>query len=460
MNSKYNIPLFEDTTDDELDWLIANSSELVLEKGEFFAREGEPPKAFYIVLEGELHVTRTVNGQPMVMGTTPRGVIGNELPILNGTTCPATARAIMRCVLMTFDIKTFRAIFGACPTVGSKILKIAAERTVNIAGMLKQQEKMAALGKLSAGLAHELNNPAAAARRAADTLRETLPDLQRRTLALCDLELPEQELDKLDAFQRQMVERASSAKPLSTLEQSDREEQIGDWLDQAGVAESWELAGTFATAQLTPAELAALAEPIAPAQRGVMLSWLASAISAAGLLDEVMNSTRRISDLVGAIKSYTYMDQAGGLQEVDVHKGLENTLAILAHKLKNITLVRTYDPELPHILARGSELNQVWTNLIDNAIDAMHGSGSLQVITRCEHNFVMVEFTDNGPGIPPDVLPRIFDPFFTTKSFGFGTGLGLDITYRIVQQHNGTIEVHSKPGQTRFIVRLPLGTNT
>jgi signal transduction histidine kinase len=176
------------------------------------------------------------------------------------------------------------------------------------------------------------------------------------------------------------------------------------------------------------------------------------------MLDAIEQSTARISELVGAIKQYTYMDQAP-VQEVDIHKGLENTLKVLNHKLKKIEVIREYDPEMPLILARGGDLNQVWTNLVDNAIDALNGSngGTIWIITRCENNFAMVEIADNGPGIPSDIQPHLFEPFFTTKEVGAGTGLGLDITYRIIQQHNGAIEVQSKPGQTRFIIRLPVG---
>jgi signal transduction histidine kinase len=187
----------------------------------------------------------------------------------------------------------------------------------------------------------------------------------------------------------------------------------------------------------------------------ILLLWLCESLGATGLLDEIGQSARRIADLVGAIKEYTYMDQ-GDLQQVDIHRDLENTLRILKHKLKEIQVDRQFDPELPKVMAHGGQLNQVWTNLIDNAADALGGQGVLSLITRSENDFVMVEVADNGPGIPPEILPRIFEPFFTTKSVGAGTGLGLDTSYRIIHQHNGTIEVQSQPGHTRFIVRIPV----
>jgi signal transduction histidine kinase len=456
MTPLYDIPLFEDTTDDELEWIRANSCEVAVAHGEYVIREGEPAHTFHVVLEGELQVTRTIDGQQQVLGTTPRGIIGNELPLLNGTPSPSTVRAITPSRLLVFDVPAFRAIFANCPTVGAKILRVATQRMQGFAGIMKQQEKMAALGKLSAGLAHELNNPAAAARRAARTLRDALPELEARTAHLCAAGLGEAQIATLAAFRRAAQGRAATAAPLSTIQQSDAEEELGAWLEDRDVSAPWEIAPTLAAARVTPAELEQQLAALPPAATAPAVAWLHQALLAAGLLDEVEQSARRISELVGAVKSYTYMDQAP-VQEVDLHRGLEDTLAVLKHKLRAISVRREYDPELPHIQARGGELNQVWTNLLDNAIDALAGTGEIRVITRCENSFAMVEIADNGPGIPADVLPRIFEPFYTTKGVGAGTGLGLDISYRIIRQHGGTIEVQSHPGETRFIVRLPVG---
>jgi signal transduction histidine kinase len=319
--------------------------------------------------------------------------------------------------------------------------------------ILKQQEKMMALGKLSAGLAHELNNPAAAARRTAQTLREALANIQVQTLHLGTLGLSGAQVAALTALQQRLV--GVSHLPLPPLEQSAREDEIGAWFEAHAVVDGWDMAPTFVNAGIAPDDLFTLAEQFSAAQTGTVFKWLHGVLEADGLLEVVQESTQRISELVAAIKAYTHMDQAP-VQEVNLVRGIETTLTVLKHKLSQVQVVREYSPNLPLIMARGGELNQVWTNLIDNAIDAMHGEGQITVIVRAENDFVMVEIADNGPGIPPEIMPRLFEPFFTTKEVGVGTGLGLDISYRIIQQHQGTIEVQSQPGHTRFIVRLPI----
>ncbi len=457
MHMLRELPIFQDMPDDELAWLVEHSAEITLATGEYYTHEGEPTDTFFIVVEGELQVTRTIDGKPAVVGTIPRGLFANELPLLYGTPAFSTIRAIMPSRLRVLPLRSFRALFGACPVFGAKVLRMAAERTQWFAGLLKQQEKMAALGKLAAGLAHELNNPATAARRSARTLNEVLPALHEQTVRLCGLGLDKGQFNTLVAFQREASARPAPA--LLPLELSDRESDLSSWLDGRGVEDAWEMAPAFVAVGISVDELQQIESALPPAQVAAGLSWLRQALNAAGLVDEIETSTARISDLIAEVKAYTYLDRAP-LQEVDVHTGLEATLTILHHKLEGITLIREYESALPHLMARGGELNQVWTNLIDNAIDATNGSGTIQLITRAENNYVMVEVADNGPGIPEEIQGKVFEPFFTTKDVGYGTGLGLDISYRIVRQHNGTLEVQSHPGLTRFIVRLPIGAST
>ena len=322
---------------------------------------------------------------------------------------------------------------------------------------LRRREKLASLGKLSAGLAHELNNPAAAARRAAGSLREAVARLEALALGR---ERPFSEAERrLAAVLESELEAArchGPAEPLDPLAESDREEALAEWLDGRGVEGAWELAPTLACAGLTRERLETVEGLEDAGALAGVVQWLEATIEVRGLIDELEGSTARIADLAGAIKEYASMDRAP--QEVDLHEGLESTLKLLHHKLKmGIAVRRDYDRGLPRVQARAGELNQVWTNLIDNAIDAMDGRGRLTVRTRRDGAAAVVEIVDDGPGIPPEIRERVFDAFFTTKEVGKGTGLGLDIVRRIVEaRHKGEIAVESRPGETRFTVRLPI----
>lgn len=455
-NPLYQIPLFEGISDEELAWLIANSQRIHLRNGDYFLREHDVAVRFYIVLEGELQVTRLLHGAVSVIGTTPRGITGGQLNLLNDTPAEQTMQAIMPSTLMVFEPDGFRAIFSACPVVGSRILRIAAERMSLIMSQTSQQEKMAALGKLSAGLAHELNNPAAAARRATQSLREALHALQTETIALTRYNLTSDQREVLRQLQDTLSSRVSQSPTLNPLDRSDREEAVGSWLDEHRIKNGWEIAPVLVTAGFSPDGLSDLYAQFGENAAPQVITWLGHGLNVTELLEDVEQSTRRISDLVVAIKEYTYMDRAPISEEVDLQRGLEITLKVLNHKLKHINVVCDFDPTLPRVTGNGSDLNQVWTNLLDNASDAMKGQGTLQIITRNENTFAMVEITDDGKGIAPEVLPHIFDPFYTTKDIGAGTGLGLDTSYRIIQQHNATIDVQSQPGRTRFIVRIPV----
>jgi signal transduction histidine kinase len=457
MDERYTIQLFADMPAAEVQWIRDNGREVHLEPGTFFVREHAPAEEFYIVLAGELQIIRTMNEREQVVGTTPRGIIGGEISLLTNTPSQVTARALVPSDLLVLDRRAFREMFAYAPTIGAQVLQIGVNRMQGYVTTLVQQEKMAALGKMSAGLAHELNNPAAAANRAAAGLRETLLLLQSQAIRLNRLSLSADQIEQLITFQQQTISQADQAEPLSPLEQSDREDELGDWFEDQGVAGGWDLAPCFVGAAMDKDDLAGLRSLLTEESFPLVLAWLHRTLDTTSLLNEIEQSTRRIAELVGAIKSYAYKDQSV-VKEVDVHKSLESALLVLGHKLKrgNLHVSREYDPNLPHIQARAGELNQVWTNMIDNAIDALDGKGTIRLITRCEHDFVMVEVADDGPGIPPEVQSRLFEPFFTTKEEGKGTGLGLDISYRIIQEHNGSIEVQSQPGQTRFIIRLPV----
>jgi PAS domain S-box-containing protein len=315
-------------------------------------------------------------------------------------------------------------------------------------------EKMAALGKLSAGLSHELNNPAAAAQRASARLAESLAqrDAAARELTVCGVR--GEQWSVLESLVNNATDRSRDT--LEPLEASQREEAIEQWLEAQGVDEAWSLAPVLVRAGVCEAELANLTQVFPTEQLPAALRWIGGAVAIRDQVEVVARSTHRISELVGAVKAYSFMDRATE-QDVDVHEGIENTLVILAHRLKDVTIRREFDRSLPKVRALGSGLNQVWTNIIDNAIDAVSGRGTITIRTRCGAESVVVEIQDDGCGIPEANVSRVFEPFFTTKPQGSGTGLGLDIVWRIVtEEHGGTIEVESVPGNTTFRVTLPL----
>ncbi len=313
-----------------------------------------------------------------------------------------------------------------------------------------------ALGKLSAGLAHELNNPAAGASRAANDLIVALAELRAADLRLCRHDLSTEQEDAIRGFEDAALEHTATTAHLNSLEQSDREDLVATWLEDHGLVDPWKLSANLVEAGIDAAGLQRISDVLEKDAFDDVLARVNAQLAAAKLASEIKAATTRISELVGAIKEYSYMDQAS-MQEVDVHKGLESTLLILKFKLKkkSIVLTREYAEELPRIKAYGSELNQVWTNLIVNSVDAMSEGGKLQVRTKKEPTDILVEIRDNGPGIPADLRSRIFEPFFTTKPVGEGTGLGLDTVARIVRKHRGNIRFESKPGDTCFQVRLP-----
>ncbi|UBF26192.1 cyclic nucleotide-binding domain-containing protein [Kovacikia minuta CCNUW1] len=457
LHDPHQIELFPKLAEEELARLKPHGREVQFNSGEVLFHEGDPLYHFFVVLEGRVQVTKKVGAEEQLLTIHHPSEFTGEMSMIMGAPAIATARALEPTRVLEIDPDHFKRILAECSQGATVIITAMAKRSREVEAQLQQQEKLAALGRLSAGLAHELNNPAAAGRRAAQELREAIGRVQSRLLKLCEDQFSAAQRQSLISLQQAAIAQMQACTRLDPLEQSDREDTLTDWLEQQGVDDAWKLSSTLVAGGIDSEKLTAIADHFDPETLAEALDWLTETLSLAGLVNEIEHSTSRISQLVKAIKSYSYMDQAP-LQEIDIQEGLENTLTIFNHKLKHgITVHRKYAPNLPRICVYASELNQVWTNLIDNAVYAMNGKGDLTIRTALEDEEIVVEISDTGTGIPPEIQSRIYDPFFTTKGVGEGSGLGLDIAHRIiVQHHHGNIRVTSQPGHTCFQIRLPI----
>lgn len=451
-------PVFADQPEEHLAWLAEKGKEVNLEAGQIAFSAGAPADRFFVFFEGEVEGRRS-GATPFVIRA---GEVSGMLPFSRMKEFPANAWAVTRTRAAAFSSDLFAEMFQRMPQVIARMVGLLTDRVRMVTRMDEQREKLAALGKLSAGLAHELNNPAAAARRAGSSLREVMLSARENNVRLNRFPLTQEQREYIAHFEQETFQRATSSPvALNSIEQSDREEQLGGWLERHGVADGWKLAPVLVEAGVSEEALNGLLERVGGEPLGAVLALAAVLLNASSLILEIEHSTARISELVNAIKEYSYMDQAPE-QEIDIHGGLDSTLTIMGFKIRkaNVEIVRKYDRSLPKICAWGSELNQVWTNLIDNAVDAMSGNGTgrqnkLTIRTARDPLGVVVEIADTGTGIPKEIQGRIYDPFFTTKQVGEGTGLGLDVVRRIVEKHRGDIRMDSSDAGTRFLVRLP-----
>jgi signal transduction histidine kinase len=447
------VPAFADLPGDQLDWFISQSDEIRLKAGDTYFREGDPADAMFVILEGQLQVRGELGGETVVISIKPGNVTG-VLPYSRMKQFTVGVRAVTDARVLRFPASLFPDLIQKMPELTQRLVGLMSDRIREITRMEQQRDRLASLGKLSAGLAHELNNPASAAKRATSQLREVLKRIRDASHELGRRDLTAAQKSEIEKLETSFVQRDEV--PPDALTISDLEGQIDSLLRSHGQTDLWQMAADLARKNIKPEALESLFATLDADTARAALVRIAASVEVATLLNEIESGTSRISDLVRAIKEYTFMDQSP-VQNVDIVKSLETTLTIMNHKLKRGVVVQRDYERVPLLVnSFGSELNQVWTNLIDNAIDAMGGKGELRVRTYREDSCVVVEIADNGPGILPEIQPHIFEPFFTTKGVGEGTGLGLDTVQRIVKKHRGNIQVNSKPGDTRFQVWLPL----
>jgi signal transduction histidine kinase len=453
--------LFENLSADQLRMLADLGCEVSFDVGDTIFVEGEPAEFLWVLLAGEMELERHVGGRRIPITTASRpGTYGGGLQAFTGSGLRigyrATAKASQPSRFFQLPSSDLGRLVGEWSPLARHLLDGYLQRLESIEATVREQERLASLGRLAAGLAHEVNNPAAAAIRATTELRGALNQLHDVVGWLADADLSGDRLRALLRLQHDAV-AAVRPSPRGGIELANAEDKIGTWLDEHDVENSWSLASTFTSLGLDESWLDKAADVLDASELSPGLNWIAATLLSTGLVDQIDDAVGRIAQLVTAVKEYSYVDRAPE-QEVDVHEGIEKTLLVLNHKIRaGIQIRREYDDHLPRIQASGAELNQVWTNVIDNAIDAMQGRGQILIRTRRENDVVVVEIGDQGPGIPSGLISRIFDPFFTTKEPGKGTGLGLDIVRRIVVDgHHGDVSVESSPGDTRFIVRLPI----
>ena len=445
-------------SDSEYEWLARHGTERIGETGALIFREGEPASHLNFLLKGEIHVRRRHSG-PMALFIGRAGQMTGKLPFSRMKGYGGDGYTTGPCWVLDIDEALFPAMLQAIPSMAQRCVSLLLDRVREVTRMEQQAEKLSALGKLAGNLAHELNNPASAAQRSAASLFSELRDYGDRKYTLGALCLSTESSIRLHEWivrtRSQMAAYDPAAVDANPMAAVDRETAILRWLEQHGVPNAWAIAPSLAEANLPMSSLEECASEFRDEVLAPAMATFAAAIRVERMAETIVGSTVRIFDLISAIKDYSYMDQAP-MQDVNVAQSLEITLSMFASRLSNIALETEFDPDLPAIRAYGSELNQVWTALIENAIDAMPNGGTLMLSTRLTGELVTVEVWDDGPGIAEELQPRIFEPFYTTKAPGRGLGLGLDTAQRIVSRHSGFLTVASKPGETCFQVRLPL----
>lgn len=450
------VQLFSDLPDKDLEQLCHNVTEDRLPADSILFTEGEIGDKAYVIISGEIEITKESGGRTVLLATKYSGDVIGEMSLLEQSPRFASGRTLTESSLITISHKNLENLMDTNPSVARVLLSMITSRLRSTELVLQQSEKMAQLGTLTAGITHELNNPSAAVQRGSEQLQSSIELFQQIYQEFLSMGFTSVNWEKVEALRELAKDKASKPDGLDGLGRSDREEALEEWLQDNRIDNEWEYAPVLVSLGYGPEELYGLKEDFPGAKLSAAIRWVCILFNIHSLLEEIRQGTSRISEIIKSLKSYVYLDQAK-IQMIDVHESLDNTLVMLRGKLKTGILVeRNYADSLPKIQAFGSELNQVWTNLIDNAADAMEGKGTLAIKTYQEKDWILVEFVDSGPGIPKSIQQKLFDPFFTTKPVGKGTGLGLNISFNIIQKHKGSIIVSSKPGKTCFTVRLPV----
>jgi signal transduction histidine kinase len=444
----------------QLAWFAEHGDQVRLARGEHMFECGQPADFMFIVVSDTIEGYEKVGGELLLVATTGPGQVTGMLPYSRMTHYPRYTVAAEASQVLRVRKRDFPEMLAASHEVGQRLVAEMADRVRGDVRLEQQQERMAALGRLSAGLAHELNNPAAAVRRAAAGLSEELAGLADLVSDLVRHTVTDAQVSAINRLHDLASERKGA--DLSPLIRSQGEEELGTWLEDHRVARAWDLAGTFADAGLVVEDLDRFAEEVPTSLQANALAWVACRLSVQRIVGEIASSSDRIAQLVGSVKTYSHMDRSPEHKPTDVREGIDNTLTLLGHKIKkkSIDLTRDYEDGLPLVSANAGELNQVWTNLVDNAIDAVQEGGKIRIEARSDEAHVTVNIIDDGHGIPEELRSRVFEPFFTTKRVGDGTGLGLDIAMRIVKTHRGSLAIASTWGQTTAQVQLPVSPDS
>jgi signal transduction histidine kinase len=453
-----SVPEFKAVPHQQLDWLIEKGRIKTYRDGDKVFSKGDPIEGFNIVLRGGVTLYFIQAGSQRNLGTYEKGEILGRLPYSRMGAATGIGVAEGDTDLFFLHQDHFQEMISHCYEITEALVHNMTDRVRDFTKQQQQNDKMMALGKLSAGLAHELNNPSAAVVRSAQELKKHLSYTSRNFKQVIRIQTTDEIVDRVNDILNQKIS-AFGKTHFSLMERTALEDEISDWLEANGIAEAYEMIETFAEYQVTSDDLENVKSWLRPEDKIAVIRWLNQMLTTEKLVGEIEEASKRINTLVTSVKGYTHMGQASEKQSTDIRTGIRNTLTMLGHKLKknNIKLIENYQSDLPEACIFISEMNQVWTNIIDNAIDAMEGlsNSSLEIKAHKDREFILVSIIDNGPGIPQDIQGKIFDPFFTTKPVGKGTGLGLEVAMQIINQHNGKIDVFSVPGRTEFRVCFP-----